>query len=595
MLKKFFLNTLSSFVGAWIALVLFGVVGVIVAVGLVAGMHGTDEVASVKKHSILTLELSGSIVESETPSSINYTALMSGGIEKPQTLNVIVEGLKEGADNKNIDALYIKCGAALASPATFNAIREAVKEFKKTGKKVYAYGDVYTLGTYYVASVSDKIFLNPYGEIAIQGLGSTSMYLKGLFDKLGVEFQVVKVGTFKSAVEPYISTQMSEPARAQLDTLFSTMWDFMKDGICDNRKKLSGSEIDSLVNNGLMFSTADFAAESGFVDEVVYERVMDERLAKLIDVDKKKLNFVSPSTLIGQLPWTDAYSSKNNIAVLYATGEIVDGASTGINYQKLVPIITQLADDDKIKGLVLRVNSPGGSAFGSDQIGEALDYFQSKKKPLAVSMGDYAASGGYWISCGADRIFADPLTITGSIGIFGLIPNVKGLSDKLGINPQSVSTNPAADFPTLFTPMDEKQLSIMQKYVETGYDRFIKRVATGRKMTEAKVRQIAEGRVWNAMKAKEIGLVDELGSLKDAIEWTAKKADIYSKYDVSVYPVYEPSFWDVISMGDIEAVRMMKAVSDGDFDEAGMHIAMKILSRSRILARMPEFEVTLGN
>lgn len=595
MLKKFFLNTLSSFVGAWIALVLFGVVGVIVAVGLVAGMHGTDEVASVKKHSILTLELSGSIVESETPSSINYTALMSGGIEKPQTLNVIVEGLKEGADNKNIDALYIKCGAALASPATFNAIREAVKEFKKTGKKVYAYGDVYTLGTYYVASVSDKIFLNPYGEIAIQGLGSTSMYLKGLFDKLGVEFQVVKVGTFKSAVEPYISTQMSEPARAQLDTLFSTMWDFMKDGICDNRKKLSGSEIDSLVNNGLMFSTAEFAAESGFIDEVVYERVMDERLAKLIDVDKKKLNFVSPSTLIGQLPWTDAYSSKNNIAVLYATGEIVDGASTGINYQKLVPIITQLADDDKIKGLVLRVNSPGGSAFGSDQIGEALDYFQSKKKPLAVSMGDYAASGGYWISCGADRIFADPLTITGSIGIFGLIPNVKGLSDKLGINPQSVSTNPAADFPTLFTPMDEKQLSIMQKYVETGYDRFIKRVATGRKMTEAKVRQIAEGRVWNAMKAKEIGLVDELGSLKDAIEWTAKKADIYSKYDVSVYPVYEPSFWDVISMGDIEAVRMMKAVSDGDFDEAGMHIAMKILSRSRILARMPEFEVTLGN
>lgn len=595
MLKKFFLNTLSSFVGAWIALILFGVVGVIVAVGLVVGMHGTDEVASVKKHSILTLELSGSIVESETPSSINYTALMSGGIEKPQTLNVIVEGLKEGADNKNIDALYIKCGAALASPATLNAIREAVKEFKKTGKKVYAYGDVYTLGTYYVASVSDKIFLNPYGEIAIQGLGSTSMYLKGLFDKLGVEFQVVKVGTFKSAVEPYISTQMSEPARAQLDTLFSTMWDFMKDGICDNRKKLSGSEIESLVNNGLMFSTADFAAKSGFVDEVVYERVMDERLAKLIDVDKKKLNFVSPSTLIGQLPWTDAYSSKNNIAVLYATGEIVDGASTGINYQKLVPIITQLADDDKIKGLVLRVNSPGGSAFGSDQIGEALDYFQSKKKPLAVSMGDYAASGGYWISCGADRIFADPLTITGSIGIFGLIPNVKGLSDKLGINPQSVSTNPAADFPTLFTPMDEKQLSIMQKYVETGYDRFIKRVATGRKMTEAKVRQIAEGRVWNAMKAKEIGLVDELGSLKDAIEWTAKKADIYSKYDVSVYPVYEPSFWDVISMGDIEAVRMMKAVSDGDFDEAGMHIARKILSRSRILARMPEFEVTLGN
>lgn len=594
MLKKFFLNALSSFVGAWVALILFGVVGVIVAVGLVAGLNGTKEVTGVKKHSILTLELSGPIIESETPTSLDYMTVMTGNIAKPQTLNVIIESLKNASDNKNIDALYIKCGAALASPATLNAIRDAVKDFKKSGKKVYAYGDVYTLGTYYVASVSDKVFLNPYGEIAINGLGSTTMYMKGLFDKLGVEFQVVKVGTFKSAVEPYISTQMSEPARAQLDTLFTTMWNFMKDGICDNRKRLSSAEIDSLVNNGLMFSSADAAVKAGLVDEAVYERTMDERLAKLIDLDKKKLNYVSPSLLVGQIPWTDAYSSKNCIAVLYATGEIVDGASIGINYQKLVPIITKLADDDKIKGLVLRVNSPGGSAFGSDQIGEALDYFQSKKKPLAVSMGDYAASGGYWISCGADKIYADPLTITGSIGIFGLIPNVKGLADKLGVNLQSVSTNPAADFPTIYSPMDDRQLAIMQRYVESGYDRFIKRVAKGRKMPEERVRQIAEGRVWNAIKAKEIGLVDELGSLGEAIEWTAKKADVYSKYDVAVYPVYEPSFWDMVSAGDIEAMKMMKANFDGDFREIGVYIAEKLLSRNRVLARMPEFEVVIG-
>ncbi len=594
MLKKFFLNTLSSFVGAWVALILFGIVGAIVAVGLVAKIQGTEGSTGVKKHSILTLELNGPIAESETPASIDYITLMSGNVDKPQTLNVIVEGIKEAANNKDIDAIYIKCGSASASPATFNAIRTAVKDFKKSGKKIYAYGDVYTLGTYYVASVADKVFLNPYGEIAVQGLGSTTMFLKGLFDKLGVEFQVVKVGTFKSAVEPYISTQMSEPARAQLDTLFSTMWDYMKKGICENRKKLTASEIDSLVNNGLMFSSADAAVKAGLVDEAVYERTMDERLAKLVDVDKKKLNFVSPSTLVGQLPWTDAYSSKNNIAVLYATGEIVDGATTGINYQKLVPIITQLADDENVKGLVLRVNSPGGSAFGSDQIGDALDYFQSKKKPLAVSMGDYAASGGYWISCGADRIFADPLTITGSIGIFGLIPNVKGLADKLGINLQSVATNPAADFPTLYYPMDEKQLAIMQKYVENGYDRFIKRVAKGRKMPEAKVRQIAEGRVWNAMKAKEIGLVDELGSLNNAIEWTAKKADIFNKYDISVYPVYEPSVWDVISSSNLEAAKLMKASYDDDVKAVATEIAQKILSRNRILARMPEFEIVIG-
>ncbi len=594
MLKKFFLNTLSSFVGAWIALILFGIVGAIVAVGLVAKVQGTEGSTGVKKHSILTLELNGAIIESETPTSIDYVTLMSGNVDKPQTLNVIVEGLKEAANNKDIDALYIKCGAASASPATFNAIRTAVKDFKKSGKKIYAYGDAYTLGTYYVASVADKVFLNPYGEIAVQGLGSTTMFLKGLFDKLGVEFQVVKVGTFKSAVEPYISTQMSGPARAQLDTLFSTMWDYMKKGICENRKKLTSSEIDSLVNNGLMFSSADMAVKAGLVDEAVYERTMDERLAKLIDVDKKKLNFVSPSTLTGQIPWTDAYSSKNSIAVLYATGEIVDGASTGINYQKLVPIITQLADDDNVKGLVLRVNSPGGSAFGSDQIGEALDYFQSKKKPLAVSMGDYAASGGYWISCGADRIFADPLTITGSIGIFGLIPNVKGLADKFGVNLETVATNPEANFPTLYSPMDEKQLAIMQKYVDNGYNRFIKRVAKGRKMSETRVRQIAEGRVWNAMKAKEIGLVDELGSLNNAIEWTAKKADVFSKYDISVYPVYEPSIWDMISSSDLEAAKMMKASYDNNAKDIAVELAQKILSRNRILARMPEFEIVIG-
>lgn len=600
MLKKFFLNTLSSFVGAWIALVLFGIVSVIVTIGMVARLSDSDTASGVKKHSVLTVELAGEIVESEMPTSLDYTGLISGNIEKPQTLNVIVEGLKQAASNKDIDAVYLKCGAAVASPATFNAIREALKEFKKSGKKIYAYADAFTLGTYYVASLADKVYLNPYGEIAIQGLGSTSMYFKGLLDKLGVEFQVVKVGTFKSAVEPYISTEMSGPARAQLDTLFGAMWNYMKDGICENRKELTPDMIDSLVNNGLMFSNADKAVEAGLVDATVYERTIDEKIADFIDVDKKKLNYVDVTTLVGQVPWTDAYSSKNRIAVLYATGEIVDGASTGINYQKLVPIITELAEDDNVKGLVLRVNSPGGSAFGSDQIGEALDYFQSKGKPLAVSMGDYAASGGYWISCCADRIFADPLTITGSIGIFGLIPNFKGLANKLGVNPQSVSTNPAANFPTAFEPMNERQLSIMQRYVDNGYERFVNRVAKGRKMSPAKVKAIAEGRVWNAMKAKEIGLVDALGSVCDAIEWTAKKANILNKYEVAAYPIYKPGFWDMIPMGEMEVAKFM-STSSGDkfynekFTSAGVRFIDNLLTRNKVLAIMPEFEVELGN
>lgn len=595
MLKKFLLNSLSSFVGTWIALVLFGIVAVIVGISITAGSIGSDsKVSGVSKNSVLVIDLDGNIIESETPSSLNYTSLLNGDFEKPQTLNVIVEALKEGAENKNIKALYIKCGAAVASPATFNAIRDAVAAFKKSGKKVYAYGDAYTLGTYYVASAADKVYLNPYGEMMIQGMGSSSIFFKGLMDKLGIEFQVVKVGTFKSAVEPYISNHFSEPAKAQLDTLFNTMWGYMKDGICVDRKKLTSAKIDSLVNNGLMLSSADFAVKAGFADEAVYERTMDERIAKFIDVDKKKLNYVDPMTLLGQTPWTQAYSSKNRIAVLYATGEIVDGASTGINYQKLVPVITELAEDDNVKGMVLRVNSPGGSAFGSDQIGEALDYFMKKGKPLAVSMGDYAASGGYWISCGSDIIFADPLTITGSIGIFGLIPNAKGLIDKVGINVETVATNPAAEFPMLYKPMDDKQLAIMQKYVEDGYDRFISRVAKGRKMTKDQVKKIAEGRVWNAMKAKEIGLVDSLGGLGKAIEWTAKKADVYDKYEVAVYPEYKPSFWDLIPSGELNMAKMMVGAGNHDITVEGLKFIDNILSRNKVLARMPEFEVNMA-
>ena len=593
MLKKFFLNALSSFVGAWIALVLFGICAVLIAVGLVSQVKGSSESVSIKKHSVLVLDLNGSIIEAETANSPDYIALMQGNVEKPQTLNVIVKALSEAANNKSIDALYIKGGVLSAAPATVNAIRDAVKEFKKVGKKIFAYSDNYTLGSYYIASVADSVLVNPYGGVRIDGLNGQSIFMKGLFDKLGVEFQVVKVGTFKSAVEPYISREMSAPARAQLDTLYGAMWDYMRKGICENRKKLTLPKIDSLVNNGLTFATADKLVKAGFVDKAVYERTVDDRIAALVGVKKEKLNYVSTSLVAGEVPWNSAYASKNQIAVLYATGEIVDGANGGIDYMKLVPLITKLADDDNIKGMVLRVNSPGGSAFGSDQIGEALDYFMSKDKPLAVSMGDYAASGGYWISCGADRIFADPLTITGSIGIFGLIPNVKGLADKLGINVETVGTNVDANFPTLYAPLNERQLSIMQEYVNDGYDRFINRVSKGRKMPEAKVRTIAEGRVWNAMKAKEIGLVDALGSLNDAIEWTAGKAGIRNKYDAAAYPLFEPSFWDLIAAGEF-GTQVLSELSGDKWTAIGTYMLKDLMNKSRIQARMPAYDFRIN-
>ncbi len=591
MLKRFLLNSLSSFVGTWIAIMLFGIVVVLVIIGLGARFGASTSMGNIERHSILTLDLSGVIEEREEAIIPDYNMLLSGGIDRPQTLEVITKALREAAENKNIDALYIKCGHVGAAPATLNAIRNEVVNFKKSGKKVYAYGDNLLTGAYYVASAADSIFINPYGSVEMTGLSSTSLYMKSLFDKIGISWQVVKVGTFKSAVEPYIMDSMSEPARAQLDTLFGNMWSYMRAEICKDRKKLSPAKIDSLINIvSITFAPVEDAVNSGLVDKAVYERTMDSRLATLIKTDKKDLNFVSPSDLVASDAIVNGLGGKNQIAVLYASGEIVDGSPTGINYEKIVPIITDLADDDNIKGLVVRVNSPGGSAFGSDQIGEALDYFKSKGKPLAVSMGDYAASGGYWISCGADVIYADPLTITGSIGIFGLIPNGEVLLDKIGINPQFAGTNPSANFPTLYKPMDEQQLAVVQKNVERGYDRFINRVAKGRKLSVAKVREIAEGRVWDAMKAKKIGLIDNLGSLEDAVEWTAKKAGVSGKYNLSVFPEIKPSFWDmIVDGGTFEKVAAN--FTSQSFSEFTMEYIRNYINRERIQARMPDFKV----
>lgn len=596
MLKRFLINMLSSFVGAWIALVLFGVAAVLVGIGIAASFGSGADVPSVKSGSILSIDLSGVIEEVQKPADIDYISLAKGDMERQKTLLELVTALQEASVNSNISAVYLKCGALSAAPATLDALRKALLDFKKSGKPVYAYGDVFTTGTYYVATVADRIYANPQGEIMMQGLSSTNLYMKGLFDKLGVTFQVVKVGKFKSAVEPYISQEMSEPARAQLDTLFGSMWKYIRADMAASRKGVTPEDIDSLISvSNIAFASMRLARESNLVDSLVYERKMDSILASHLGLDVKKLNFVSPTLLVGQTSWGEAYDSKKQIAVLYASGEIVDGGGLQqIDYKEMVPRIVSLADDDNVKGMVLRVNSPGGSAFGSAQIGEALDYFQSKKKKIAVSMGDYAASGGYWISSGADMIYADALTITGSIGIFGLIPNIDGLTQKLGVTPQTVSTNPGAEFPTLFKPMDERQLGVMQKYVERGYDDFVTRVAKGRKMKKEQVLAIAEGRVWNAMKAVQIGLVDSIGSMKNAIDWVAANSGLGDNYDVAIYPRLEPSIWDIIPKlaGTASKVRELGLLKEGA-DETMLRLARRILSQHPVQARMQPVKLSM--
>lgn len=594
MLKKFLLNALSSFVGAWLAIVLVVTACVLAAIGIAGSfaLKDSNSAPSLKKRSVLVLDLSGPIDERESNLEPDWQAIMKGDLKRPQTLDVITEALKEAADNDNIAALYLKCGDLSAGAATMQAIREAVSEFKKSGKKIIAYGDNYNFGTYYIATLSDKIILNPAGALDIHGLVGRNLYYKDLCDKLGVEFQVVKVGTYKSAVEPFLFNDMSEPARAQMDTLLGSMWKFMRDGVAVARPALAPEWMDSVVNTQfLQLAEASTVLKKGFVDSLLYERNVDAYIADIVGVDKKKLNFVEPSTMVTQTPWSLDYGDNNQIAVLYAVGEISDGNDNAINYEVLVPEITALADNDKVKGMVLRVNSPGGSVFGSDQIGEALDYFQSKGKPLAVSMGDYAASGGYWISARADRIFADPLTITGSIGIFGLLPNFAGTMQKIGVNEATVATNPQAYLPIPFKPLDDRQLEAMQSNVERGYDRFVNRVAKGRKMTPDQVKAIAEGRVWSAIKAKEIGLVDQLGNLGQAIEWVAVKAKVKDDYSVAAYPSYEPKIWDLISLNGITMGELAKASEMKDFEAMKIYLWRRLTGQQPLQARMPQFTV----
>ncbi|MDE6380964.1 MAG: signal peptide peptidase SppA [Muribaculaceae bacterium] len=585
MLKKFFLNLLSSFMGAWIAMVLFCVVAVIVAVGVAVRLNSDEDskASKVNSDAVLLLDLSGTIIETPEAGQIDFMSLAMGdGVDSPTALNVLIDGIREGKDSDKIKAMYIKCGHPSASPATLNAIRMAVADFKKSGKKVYAYADAMTMGDYFVAAQADSLFLNPGGSLAISGLGGTTLFYKDLLDKIGVKMTLVKVGTFKSAAEPYISNEMSAPARAQLDTLYGNMWSYIGKAVAEGRKSLKAGSLNKAANEFISFQTSQEVLRQGFVDRLVYERQIDDIVGRLVGKDGEDVDYYTPETLSENSGWGKAYGKKNRVAVLYATGEIQENSKSGIDCYRLVPQITSLAEDDEVKALVLRVNSPGGSVFGSEQIGEALDYFKSKGKPFIVSMGDYAASGGYWISCTADRIFADPLTITGSIGIFGLFPSAEGLVKKLGITPQTVSTNPGKDISLFYDPTQE-QLDVLQTYINDGYSRFVKRVAKGRKLKEERVRQIAEGRVYDAAQALSLKLVDKLGSLDDAVAYAASEAGLAEgKYGVAVYPKYKPDFLDLLRAQGFDQLGQEISRISGERPES-----MLIRESARLLRRAP--------
>lgn len=598
MMKKFILIVCGSFVGAFLAFLFFMIAAMIMSVAIMGSMSmgSTKSPVSVSKHSILKLDLGTEISERDGSGAIDMMMLMRGeGLPNTLGMNTLLSAIDNAAKNDKVDGIYIECNGVSAAPATLQTVRRALKEFKKSGKWITAYGyEGINQADYYLASVADSIYINPVGALDLHGMASVTPYMKKLLDKIGVEMQIIRVGTFKSAVEPYMLSDMSDANRLQQEHYLGTIWHEMLDSIAADRK-LQPAALNALCDSVVLTFLPEQLIKDKLVDKMAYKQEMEDILRARTQVDKgDDLNYISPGDLADDL---EARVSGDHIAVVYAVGEIdgtssvMGGAEEGINSKKLSETILKLMDDDNVKGMVLRVNSPGGSAFGSEQIWKAVMDFKAKGKPVAVSMGDYAASGGYYISCCADRIFAERTTITGSIGIFGMIPDVSELvENKLGVHMASVKTNENADMAATGKKLTPAQLAALQNMINHGYELFTKRCADGRHVTQDSIKTIAEGRVWDAITAKQIGLVDEFGGVREAVAWVANKAKLGKDYKTQNYPTLEDKW---MSLLDKYMVTRYESRLQG---EMGMMYEwhkqlQRILGRDQVLCLMPVEEI----
>lgn len=536
-MKKFLICFAGSLAALWVTIILAGLMGIVFLAVALAGASSSETV-ELRDKSILVLDLNAQITDREAP--VDIMATLSGGADVASLpLNQIITSIEKAATDDKIRGLLIKAGAPLVGLAQARSIIDAINAFKASGKWVMAYGDQYSQADYYIASAADSLLVNPIGMIDIHGLESTTMYFKDFLEKVGVEVQVVKVGTYKSAVEPFLLSDISEANRSQQEAYLGAIWQSIRKSIAEGRNLPSDSIVNTWADSFSATQPAEWYVEQGIADGLRYNHQIEESLHALTDIE--------PSDDLRKISVTDYFSAKKldkakkkkgtkKIAVLYATGDITENGKGGIASERLVPQIFDLIDDEDVDGLILRVNSGGGSAYASEQIWEALEQFKARTgKPFYVSMGDVAASGGYYISCGADKIFAEPVTLTGSIGIFGMIPSAgKLLNDKLGINTATVATNEPSI--TLFKPMSEAQRASMQGYVDRGYDLFTRRCAEGRHISQDSIKAIAEGRVWAGATALEIGLVDSMGSLQDCIRAMALQLDSPENYYVKEYP-----------------------------------------------------------
>jgi len=529
-------------------------------------------------YSVYKLELSGSLVEQAQEANpfadlMKDVPMYGNQMAEATGLDQILDNIRLAEQDDKIKGIYLYDGSMAMSPASAKAIRDRLLLFKqRSGKWIIAYSDNYNATNYYVASVADKIYLNFTGHIGWHGLAAQKMYFTRLMEKVGVEMQILKVGTFKSAVEPYFRTSMSEADRLQTQRYLQGIWDEYRQAVSASRG-IAEADLDKYAEEYIDLSNADAFVTSHLADTVVYREDMDEILRIMSGSKDYKLMTTGK---LAQVERPKA-KAKDRIAVLYAEGTIVGDEGDGITAKNILKQIKEIKKDDQVKAVVFRVNSPGGSADASEEIWHGVKDMQAKGLPVVVSMSDLAASGGYYISCAADYIYAEPTTLTGSIGIFGTIPNVKKLRDKIGLDMDEVGTHrhSAMESSMLMNGMNSEEQAMMQAMIERGYDLFTSRCAEGRKMTQDDIKKIAEGRVWLGKDALEIGLVDSLGNIDDAIAKAAQLAGIES-YDINYYPEKKDPM-----------EQMLKMLTGEDSEEERLIARLKTLAKEpRILMLM---------
>lgn len=586
-MKDFIKYVFATVTGIIVFSLIMGILFVISIVGLAASSASS---IPVEDNSVFTLSLSGQVNERAEE---DIMGLMMGQVSENIGLEDIISSIKKAKDNEDIKGIYIESGLFSSdSPASAHAIREALLDFKKSGKWIVAYADSYTQTTYYICSVADKVYLNPQGIVDWHGLAANPMFLKDLLAKFGVKYQLCKVGKYKSAPEMMTADGMSEPNREQVTAYMSGIWKVMLKDVSDSRK-ISVDSLNAYADRFIMVANQPDLVKMKLIDGLLYTDEVKGEIKKRLKIDA--------DDDIHQLSLSDMVNVKGKkengekVAVYYAYGDIIDSETTNAIQQehcivatKVCKDLEKLAEDDDVKAVVLRVNSPGGSAYASEQIWHAVMNLKAKK-PVVVSMGGYAASGGYYISCAANYIYSEPTTITGSIGIFGMFPDVSGLlTDKLGIKFDEVKTNKHAAFGTIARPFNEEEMAMLDQYIGRGYELFRKRVADGRKLSVEAVEEIAQGRVWLGNDALGIKLVDAIGSLDDAVKKAAQLAKL-DEYHTASYPA--PADWMEQLMGmtnkDSYLDEQMRA-SLGEYYEPFNYLK-GINKQSAIQARLPYF------